>query len=81
MNKPTAPFPESVLSAVTVVLASKLIWVSLLVVAYLLEFIAKPTTVLSPIFARSEPLNTDFTLNPDFKFTFALWTDNLLVKI
>jgi len=47
----------------------------------LLEFIAKPTTVLSPISVKSLPLNIDLTLFPAFKLTIALCTAKFLVNI
>ena len=78
MKSPTAPVPASVLSALTVDEAFKVIPVSALLIALPLELIANPTTEVSPMLSRSVWFRTAFTFLPS-TLIFDLCTISLLV--
>ena len=81
MNIPTAPLPLSTLSAIILEPDFKLICVSLLFVEVELEFISKPTTVLTPNFLNSVEFKVALTVFPDNRFTFAFCTAKFLTNV
>ena len=74
INTPTAPAPLSTLSAFILEPAFKLICVSALPVEVELEFISKPTTVLTPSLFNSVVFKVAVTVFPDNKLTLAFCT-------
>ena len=81
MNTPTAPFPLSTLSAIILEPDFRLICVSFLLVEVVLEFISKPTTVLTPNSLNSVEFRVALTVLPDNKFTFAFCTAKFLTNV
>ena len=79
MKAPTAPLPESILSAIILAPFVKLMLVSAAEVAVLLEFISKPTTWLASIAVKCAALSLAVTVLPEI-LTFAFWIKYLLNK-